>query len=82
MSLKRTWLWWAVIMLLAGPGAAAAQSDVFMCVDGITGSSTDDQSLQGARRSSAFRIRSVSKAARLRRVAEVARPALPAACTW
>jgi type VI secretion system secreted protein Hcp len=43
MSLKRTWLCCAVIMLLAGPGTAAAQSDVFMCVDGITGSSTDDQ---------------------------------------
>ncbi|MGH6921575.1 MAG: Hcp family type VI secretion system effector [Geminicoccaceae bacterium] len=43
MSLKRTWLCCAVIMLLAGPGIAAAQSDVFMCVDGVTGSSTDDQ---------------------------------------
>jgi hypothetical protein len=43
MSLKRTWLWWAVFMLLAGPWTAAAQSDVFMCVDGITGSSTDEQ---------------------------------------
>jgi type VI protein secretion system component Hcp len=30
-------------MLLAGPGTAAAQSDVFMCVDGITGSSADEQ---------------------------------------
>jgi type VI protein secretion system component Hcp len=43
MSLKRTWLCCAVIMLLAGPGTAAAQSDVFMCVDGITGSSADEQ---------------------------------------
>jgi type VI protein secretion system component Hcp len=43
MSLRRTWLCCAVIMLLAGPGTAAAQSDVFMCVDGIAGSSTDEQ---------------------------------------
>jgi type VI protein secretion system component Hcp len=43
MSLQRTWLWWAVVMLLAGPGTAAAQSDVFMCVDGIAGSSTGEQ---------------------------------------
>jgi type VI secretion system secreted protein Hcp len=43
MSLRRTWLCCAVIMVLAGPGTAAAQSDVFMCVDGIAGSSTDEQ---------------------------------------
>jgi type VI protein secretion system component Hcp len=43
MSLRRTWLWCAVIMVLAAPGTAAAQSDVFMCFQGIAGSSTDEQ---------------------------------------
>jgi type VI secretion system secreted protein Hcp len=32
----------AVVVMLSGPGTAAAQSDVFMCVDRITGSSTDE----------------------------------------
>jgi type VI protein secretion system component Hcp len=32
----------AVVVMLAGPGTAAAQSGVFMCVDRITGSSTDE----------------------------------------
>jgi type VI protein secretion system component Hcp len=43
MSLKPAWWWCLVaILLLAGPGTAVAQSDVFMCVDRITGSSTDE----------------------------------------
>jgi type VI protein secretion system component Hcp len=43
MNLRRAFIGWVVIMLLGGPGTAVAQTDVFMCVDGITGSSTDQQ---------------------------------------
>jgi type VI protein secretion system component Hcp len=43
MSLKRVLFSWVAIMLLGGAGKAVAQSDVFMCVAGITGSSTDAQ---------------------------------------
>jgi type VI protein secretion system component Hcp len=43
MSLIRALSWCIVIMLLGGSGEAVAQSDVFMCVEGITGSSADAQ---------------------------------------
>jgi type VI protein secretion system component Hcp len=43
MRIKRPLLCWVVIMLSGGGGTAAAQSDVFMCVDGVTGGSTDEQ---------------------------------------
>jgi type VI protein secretion system component Hcp len=32
----------AAVMLLVAPGIAAAESDVFMCIDGIKGSSADE----------------------------------------
>ena len=43
MKLRPAMLCWAAIILLAVPRIAAAQSDVFMCVDGIKGSSTDSE---------------------------------------
>jgi type VI protein secretion system component Hcp len=43
MRLKPALLGWMVIVLFSGAGTAAAQSDVFMCVEGVTGGSTDEQ---------------------------------------
>jgi type VI secretion system secreted protein Hcp len=43
MRLKRALPCWVVIMLLGGAGTAVAQSDVFMCVEGVAGGSTDEQ---------------------------------------
>jgi type VI secretion system secreted protein Hcp len=43
MRLERALLCWGAILLFGGAGTAAAQSDVFMCVEGVTGGSTDEQ---------------------------------------
>jgi type VI protein secretion system component Hcp len=43
MSLKLALSCVVAIVLLGGSGTAVAQSEVFMCVDGITGGSTDQQ---------------------------------------
>jgi type VI secretion system secreted protein Hcp len=43
MSLKLALSCLVAFVLLGGSGTAVAQSDVFMCVDGITGDSTDQQ---------------------------------------
>jgi hypothetical protein len=43
MSLKLALSCLVAFVLLGGSGTAVAQSDVFMCVDGITGGSTDQQ---------------------------------------
>jgi type VI protein secretion system component Hcp len=43
MSLKLALSCLVALVLLGGSGTAVAQSDVFMCVDGIPGGSTDQQ---------------------------------------
>jgi type VI protein secretion system component Hcp len=43
MGLKLALSCLVAIVLLGGSGAAVAQSEVFMCVDGITGGSADQQ---------------------------------------
>jgi type VI protein secretion system component Hcp len=43
MNLKKLVFLWAVVIALAQPGIAVAASDVFMCIDGIDGGSTDSQ---------------------------------------
>ena len=43
MRLKLALSCLVAIVLLGGSGTAVAQSEVFMCVDGITGGSTDQQ---------------------------------------